>query len=68
MSCYLKDLLLALPMEQPWYMRINLKRFPPDIVQWYNIHEKVSIDGYIYIKFLKECTVWKKMYCWRTKT
>ena len=50
MSCDPKDLLLASPVEQAEYMRINMKHSPPDIIQRYNIHEKVAIYGYVYIK------------------
>ena len=34
-------------------MQINMKHCPPDIIQRYNLHEKVAIDEYVYIKIKK---------------
>ena len=34
-------------------MRTNLKHLPPDIIQQYNLHEKLARDGYVYIKIKK---------------
>ena len=49
----LKDYFLGSPMERPEYMRVHIDKFPPDIVEWYNLKEKVSDDGYIYIRIKK---------------
>ena len=53
MSCDLKDLCLASPMDQEEYMQINMKHLPPDNIQWYNIHKKLARDGYVNIKIKK---------------
>ena len=50
MSCDLKDLFLAFSMYQPENTEININHLLPDIIQRYNIHEKVCRDGYFYIK------------------
>jgi hypothetical protein len=49
----LKDHFLASPMEHPEYMRIKFKYFPEAVRQQYNLYEKVSADGYIYIRIKK---------------
>ena len=50
MSCNLKDFFLALLMELAEYMKINMEHLPPDIIQKYNLHEKVASYGYVYRK------------------
>ena len=50
MSVDLKDFFLQSNMTEPEYMRLPYKWFPQDIIQQYNLEEKVSKDGYIYIK------------------
>ena len=52
MSADLKDHFLASPMNRPEYMKIPYKYFPDDIIQKYNLQNKVS-NGYIYIKIKK---------------
>ena len=37
-------------MQEPEYMRIAYKYFPPDIIQRYHLQDKVAADEYIYIK------------------
>ena len=51
-SADLKDHFLASPMNRPEYMKIPYKYFPDDIIQKYNLQNKVS-NGYIYIKIKK---------------
>ena len=43
-------------------MHINMKNFPPDTIQQYNIHEKVARDGFVYIKTFKN-KVWFETSC-----
>ena len=50
MSLDLKDFFLATPMEGNEYMRVNYKHFPEDIKKKYNLHEKVTESGHIFIK------------------
>ena len=45
MSADLKDHFLASPMNRPEYMKIPYKYFPDDIIQKYNLQNKVS-NGY----------------------
>ena len=49
LSCDLKDFFLATPMIKPEYMRILYKYIPQDIKDMYNLDEKVTPDGYIYV-------------------
>ena len=53
LSCDLKDFFLATPMIKPEYMRILYKYIPQDIRDMYKLDEKVTPDGYIYIKIKK---------------
>ena len=52
MSLDLKDFFLATPMPTPEYMKVPFKYFPQDIVQKYNLTEKIHKD-YIFIKISK---------------
>ncbi len=53
MSLDLKDYFLATPMARPEYMKVLLKYFPTDIQERYNLKDKVTANGYIYIKIKK---------------
>ena len=55
MSADLKDFFLATTMKEPEYMRIHYKYFPQEIKDQYNLANKVTEDGYIYVKIKKEC-------------
>ena len=48
MICDLKYFFLATPMLQPEYMNIHIRFFSQDIIEKYNLMNKVS-DGYINI-------------------
>ena len=37
-------------MDEPEYMRIAFKYIPKDIIDRYDISNKVAPDGYVYIK------------------
>jgi len=49
----LKDHFLATPMQDPEYMRLKYKYIPDDIKQKYKLADKVTSDGYVYIKIGK---------------
>ena len=50
MSTDLKDFFLATPMEENEYMRVNYKHFPDDIKKRYNLDDKATPSGHIFIK------------------
>ena len=50
MSIDLKDFFLATPMKGNKYMRVNYKHFPDDIKKRYNLDDKATPSGNIFIK------------------
>ena len=50
LSADLKDHFLASPMDRPEYMKIPISRMPDDIIDQYNLREKVDEAGYVWIK------------------
>ena len=57
-ACYctidLKDFYLITPMTRPEYMRMKIKDLPEEFVNLYNITDKASSDGLVYINIQKE--------------
>ena len=49
----IKDFFLQSNLDDPEYIRILFKYFPPDIRQKYNISSLVAPDGYVYCKIKK---------------
>jgi hypothetical protein len=49
----LKDFYLMTPMTRPEYMRMKIKDLPEKFVTMYNLANKATSDGYIYIKIQK---------------
>ena len=49
----LKDHFLGSPMQRLEYMKVPFARFPPDIVQRYNLDALKTEDGFIYIRINK---------------
>ena len=49
----LKDFYLMTPMTRPEYMRMKIKDLPKDFVIMYNLADKVTSDGFVYIKIQK---------------
>ena len=49
----LKDFYLNTPMDRPEYVRMKLSLFPDDVVAHYNLREKASPDGTVYVKIVK---------------
>jgi hypothetical protein len=49
----LKDFYLMTPMTRPEYMRMKIKDLPEEFVTMYNLTDKATSDGFIYIKIQK---------------
>ena len=52
-SADLKDFFLASPMKKPEFMKVHISKFPPDIIQKYNLELLQDEQGFIYIKIKK---------------
>ena len=44
---------LNTPMDKYEYMRMKLDMFPDDVIEEYNLRDKVEPNGYVYIKVRK---------------
>ena len=65
----LKDHFLGSPMQRPEYMKVPFARFPPNIVQRYNLDALKTEDGYIYIRIKKgACMALNRLRSLRTIT
>ena len=53
LSADLKDHFLASPMRNPEFMKIHISKFPQDIIEQYNLREKMDSKGFVYIKIKK---------------
>ena len=53
LSCYITDFFLASPMTKPKYMKMKFSIFPQDIIEQYNLTEKIAPDDFIFIKIKK---------------
>lgn len=53
MSLNLKDYFLMTLMDDPEFMKIHIRNFPLDIIEFYKLTEKQTKDGYIYIRIKK---------------
>ena len=49
----LKDFYLMTPMTRPEYMRMKIKDLPEEFVTMYNLTDKATSDGFVYIKIQK---------------
>jgi hypothetical protein len=49
----LKDFYLMTPMTRPEYMRMKIMDLPEEFVTMYNLANKATSDGYVYIKIQK---------------
>jgi hypothetical protein len=49
----LKDFYLMTPMTRSEYMRMKIKNLPEEFVTMYNLANKATSDGYVYIKIQK---------------
>ena len=53
LSSDLKDYFLGSPMQQPEYMKVHISKFSTDIIEQYNLQQKMDDKGYVYIKINK---------------
>jgi hypothetical protein len=49
----LKDFYLMTPMTRPEYMRMKIKDLPEEFINLYNITDKASSNGFVYINIQK---------------
>ena len=59
LSCDMKDFFLETPITRAYYMIIQSKYFPPDIIALYHIYGLIEEYGYFYINIVKACTAEK---------
>ena len=57
LSADLKDHFLQTPMPESEYMRVPYHKFPADINEYYNLHNIVTNNGYIFIP-IKKSNAW----------
>jgi hypothetical protein len=57
MTMDIKDFYLNTPMARYQYMRLHIADMPDDVIEHYNLRDKVTPDGHIY------CEIQKGMYC-----
>ena len=50
MAADLKDFFLKTPMPHPEFMKIHRKYLPQEIIDAHNLEQKITLDGYIYIR------------------
>ena len=50
MGADLKDFFLKTPMKEPKFMKVHKQYFPEEIIEAYNLHDKITSDGYVYIQ------------------
>lgn len=53
LSMDLKNVFLQTIMDDPEYMRVQMKYFPIDIQKRYNLQNIIHSNGYVYIKIIK---------------
>ena len=49
MTMEISNFYMITPLNQPEYIRINIRDFPDEIVREYNLKEKTEADGSVYI-------------------
>ena len=52
MSMDISNFYLETPLKQPEYMRLKLADIPEEIIAEYNLRDKVTSDGYVYIEIV----------------
>ena len=50
MAADLKYFFLKTPMVRPEFMKIHQRFFPNETLEAYKLHDKITKDGYIYIR------------------
>ena len=53
MTINISNFYLNTPMDRYEYMRMKLKMFPDDVIEEYNLCDKVEPNGYVYIEVRK---------------
>ena len=53
MTIDIKNFYLCTPMERPEFMRLKLADMPDDVVTHYQLHDKATPDGYVYVRIQK---------------
>ena len=53
MTIDIKDHFYSTPMQLPEHMKVHYRHIPQDIRRKYNLDQKVTADGYVYIKIKK---------------
>ena len=49
MTIDISNFYLNTPMDRYEYMRMKLEMFPDDVIEEYNLRERVEPNGYVYI-------------------
>ena len=50
MTINISNFYLKAPMDRYDYMRMKLDMFSEDVIEEYNLHDKVEPNGYVYIE------------------
>ena len=53
MTIDISNFYLNTPMDRYEYMRMKLEMFPDDVIEEYNLRERVEPNGYVYIEVRK---------------
>ena len=53
MTLDIKNFYLNTPMERYEYLRLKLDQLPADVIEQYQLKDKVTSDGYVYIEVRK---------------
>ena len=53
MTIDISNFYLNTPMDRYEYMRMKLDMFPEDVIEAYNLRDKVESDGFVYIEVQK---------------
>ena len=54
MACFnVKNFYLNTPMERYEYLRMHIDDFPEDVIEHYNLREKATAEGYLYMEVRK---------------
>jgi len=53
MGIDIKNFYLNTPMDRYEYLKMKIEHFPEDVIEAYNLREKVTPDGYLYVEVRK---------------
>jgi len=57
MSLDIKNFHLNTPLKRYEYLRLKLDNFPEDVIEQYNLRDKATKEGFVYVE-VRKC-----MYC-----